>query len=94
MTLGHSFSIIPFVSDFDFPPLGPTGEGEIVYPPGKTASDFAWQERPAYWRGGIYAVTYQLDRPACAFRCHYPGGSAPCDQETADRFIQWAKERS
>lgn len=81
--------------DFDFPPLGPTGEGEPVYPPGRTARDFAVGYRPLYWwepEHANYAVTYQLDRPACAFRCHYPGGSAPCDLATARRFIAWVKE--
>jgi hypothetical protein len=67
---------------FIFPPLGPTGEGEPVLPP---------DGNRAYWEGGAYAVTYQCDRPAIAFRCHYPGGSAPCNQETADKFIEWAK---
>jgi hypothetical protein len=81
--------------DFDFPPLGPTGEGDPVYPPGKTREDFSPGDRPVYWKGGgWYGVTYQLDRPACAFRCHYPHGSAPCNQETADRFIEWAKQQS
>jgi hypothetical protein len=78
---------------FDFPPLGLTGEGEPVYPPGTTKDDFHYSDRPAYWSEGPYAVSYQQDRPAIAFRCHYPGGSSPCDQATADRFIEWAKER-
>lgn len=78
---------------FVFPPLGPTGEGDPVYPPGTTRDDFTGTERPAYWTNGAYAVSYQLDRPAVAFRCHYPGGSSPCDRETADRFIAWAEGR-
>lgn len=81
---------------FDFPRLGATGEGEIVYPPGTGASDWAGRgEHPLYWQPETYTgyyVLYQLDRPACAFRCYYPGGASPCDQATADRFIEWAKE--
>lgn len=82
--------------DFEFPRLGATGEGEPVYPPGTKREDFKRGETPLYWwsTGSRYYVTYQLDRPACAFRCHYPGASSPCDQETADRFIAWAKEQS
>lgn len=76
--------------NFEFPPLGPTGEGEPVYPPGTSREDFAFGKRPVYWSQPPYGVTYQLDRPACAFRCNYPGGSAPCDLATADRFIEWA----
>jgi hypothetical protein len=72
-----------------FPQLGPTGEGDIVYPPGTTAADFKPGDRPLYWQRGAYYVTYQLDRPACAFRCHYPGGSVPCNEETAKRYIEW-----
>lgn len=71
--------------DFKFPPLGATGEGGQVLPP---------DGNRVYWQGdgraSPYAVTYQFDRPACAFRCHYPGGAAPCNRETADRFIVWA----
>lgn len=81
--------------DFRFPRLGATGEGDPVYPPGKTAADFASGERPVYWTSPAapaYSVTYQLDRPACAFRCHYPHGSSPCNQETADRFVLWVRE--
>lgn len=79
--------------DFDFPTIGDTGKGEPVFPPGTSKDDWSYWERPTYWAGdGKYWVTYQLDRPAIAFRCHYPGGSAPCDQATADRFIEWAKE--
>lgn len=74
---------------FDFPSLGPTGEGEPVIPYGYKPGD----PHPVYWQEGVYGVTYQLDRPACAFRCHYPGGSAPCDQATANRFIEWATSR-
>lgn len=75
---------------FEFPPLGPTGEGEIVYPPGTVRTDGV-SRRPIYWQGAAwdYYVIYQLDRPAVAFRCHYPGGSSPCNQEVADRFIEW-----
>lgn len=84
--------------DFEFPPLGPTGEGEIVYPPGTTADDWPFGcNRPAYWMPDEYHgyyVTYQLDRPACAFRCHYPGGSSPCDQRTADDFVEWVKNHT
>lgn len=79
---------------FDFPPLGPTGEGEPVYPPGKTREDFSSGEHPLYWKDSDlwqYYVLYQLDRPACAFRCYYPEGSAPCDEQTARRFIEWAQ---
>lgn len=79
--------------DFKFPPLGPTGEGEPVYPPGTSKDDFNYWDRPAYWARGPYAVVYQLDRPAVAFQCRYPGGAAPCDKETADRFVAWAKEQ-
>jgi hypothetical protein len=77
--------------EFGFPPLGPTGEGDIVYPPGTNAANWVSVSRPAYWIGsrGSYGVTYQLDRPAVAFRCWYPGGSSPCNQETADAFIAW-----
>lgn len=80
---------------FEFPSLGPTGEGEPVYPPGMTKDDLPRGSRPAYWLGktSSYAVSYQLDRPACAFRCHYPGGSSPCNKETADKFIAWCQER-
>lgn len=85
--------------DFRFPPLGPTGVGDPVYPPGKTKEDFHFSERPTYWAPDEketdlhgYWVTYQLDRPACAFRCHYPGGSSPCNRETADMFIAWVKK--
>lgn len=80
---------------FDFPPLRATGEGEIVYPPGTTRDDWQFASaHPVYWKGedSSYGVTYQLDRPACAFRCHYPGGSAPCDEETARAFIRWVEE--
>lgn len=78
--------------EFDFPTLGATGEGDPVYPPGTSTDDFPYSDiKPVLWDEGEYAVTYQLDRPACAFRCHYPGGSAPCDQETADRFIRWVE---
>lgn len=80
------------MTGFDFPPLGPTGEGDVVYPPGTGRQDFLFgRDRPLYWQHPTrpaYYVTYQLDRPACAFRCHYPGGAAPCDRETADRFIE------
>jgi len=80
---------------FDFPPLGATGEGDPVYPPGTSREDFRTGDRPTYWwEGGAYAVVYQLDRPACAFRCIYPGGSSPCDQATAVRFIEWARGKS
>jgi hypothetical protein len=78
---------------FKFPSLGPTGEGDPVYPPGTTRDDYNGTERPVYWTDGPYAVSYQLDCPAVAFRCHYPEGSAPCDKATADHFIEWAKER-
>lgn len=79
---------------FEFPPLGNTGEGDPVYPTGYDG--LRRPEWPTYWAPDTYTgyyVTYQLDRPACAFRCHYPGGSAPCDQDTADAFIEWAKNR-
>lgn len=82
--------------DFKFPPLGPTGEGEPVYPPGFNPDTHNPRRDNAYiyWQPESYTgyyVLYQLDRPACAFRCHYPGGASPCDQATADRFIEWAK---
>jgi hypothetical protein len=80
---------------FEFPLLGPTGEGDIAYPPGYDALDESVPNRPVYWwvpEHRSYYVLYQLDRPAVAFRCYYPGGSAPCDKETADRFIDWVKE--
>lgn len=75
-------------NDFVFPPLGPTGEGEPVLPP--DGNSLCWQGA-----SGLYHVMYQLDRPAVAFRCYYPGGSSPCDEATAQRFIEWAhrKER-
>lgn len=73
--------------DFDFPPLGDTGAGDPPFP-GMYGQAY-WVPDPftGYW------VTHQGDRPACAFRCHYPGGAAPCDQATADSFIEWAKKR-
>lgn len=80
---------------FQFPVLGPTGEGEPVYPEGTSKGDYQVGERPIYWwhpGWANYAVRYQLDRPAVAFRCFYPGGSSPCDRETADRFIDWVRE--
>ena len=71
------------MSRFEFPPLGPTGEGEPPYPN---------KRGEVYWAHstGRYYVTHQGDRPAVALRCHYPGGSAPCDEATAKRFIKWA----
>lgn len=70
---------------FTFPPLGPTGEGDPPYP--DKSGQLYWQPDNGTWK---YYVTHQGDRPACAFRCHYPGGAAPCDEETAQRFIEWA----
>lgn len=70
---------------FNFPPLGPTGEGEIGE--ARTGTVY-WQ--PEDYVG--YYVTHQQDRPAVAYRCHYPGGSAPCDRETADRWVRWVEE--
>ena len=71
---------------FDFPPLGNTGEGEPPFPEAKYG-DAYWMPEPfkGYW------VMHQADRPACALRCNYPGGGSPCDQATAGRFIEWAK---
>jgi hypothetical protein len=65
---------------FVFPPLGDTGAGDPPYPK---------SEQAAIWvgEGGQYAVAHQGDRPACAYRCHYPGGSSPCDLETAIVFV-------
>lgn len=79
---------------FRFPLLGPTGEGDIVFPPGTGPDNWPTLEQRLYWSEGSYRyfVTYQLDRPACAFRCYYPGGSSPCDRETADAFVDWAKD--
>jgi hypothetical protein len=89
---GRAVEVVP---EFDFPQLGPTGEGDAVYPPGTTREDYPHgTPRPIYWfdhRRPQYHVSYQLDRPACAYRCHYPHGSAPCDQATADEFIEWVK---
>ena len=71
-----------------FPPLGDTGEGPVVHR-GQQGNLF-WQPvnpytgAPESWD---YYVTLQEDHRACAFRCHYPGGSAPCDNATAWRFI-------
>lgn len=73
---------------FDFPPLGPTGEGDPPYP--ARTGEVYWQ--PATFTG--YFVTHQHDRPAVAFRCHYPRGSSPCDEQTALEFIQWAERRA
>lgn len=70
---------------FDFPPLGATGEGDPPYP--------GMHGQPYGEAHGPYRVSHQGDRPACAFRAHYPGGSSPCDQATADRFLAWAKEQ-
>jgi hypothetical protein len=82
--------------NFEFPSLGDTGEGEPVYPPGTTRADYKSGDRPLYWwdpeLSPPWWVAYQLDRPAVAFRCYYPHGSAPCDQATADQFIAWVKE--
>lgn len=76
---------------FEFPPLGPTGEGDPPFP--GTYGQMYWQ--PEQYTG--FYVTHQGDRPACAFRCHYrlgrSKGSAPTNQETADRFIAWVKEK-
>lgn len=74
--------------EFEFPPLGPTGVGDPPYP--GTCGQGYWVSDPfnGYW------VTHQGDRPAVAFRCHYPGGASPCDQATAESFIAWAKKRS
>lgn len=69
---------------FEFPPLGPTGEGDPPYPGMAGQGYWVPEQHTGYW------VTHQGDRPAVAFRCHYPGGASPCDQETADRFIAWA----
>lgn len=69
---------------FDFPRLGDTGAGELLHR-GKHG-DVYWQDRAC----PDYYVTLQADRPACAFRCHYPNGSSPCDQATADAYIVWA----
>jgi hypothetical protein len=64
---------------FNFPQLGATGEGEPPYP----------GSRERIWAFGEYGVTHQGDRPACAYRCHFPGGSSPCDLETAMRFVAY-----
>lgn len=67
---------------FQFPPLGNTGEGPVLH---------RGRQGEIYWRPGdswAYYVTLQHDHPACAFRCHYPGGSSPCDQQTAEAYIR------
>lgn len=65
---------------FQFPPLGDTGEGDPPYP----------GRKGAIWQSGPYGVSHQGDRPACAFRCHYPGGASPCDLVTALAFVEAA----
>ena len=72
--------------DFKFPPLGSTGEGEVSE---HRQGEVYWLPEPS----SPYFVTHQHDHPAVAFRCHYPGGAAPCDQATADSFIEWAKDK-
>jgi hypothetical protein len=64
----------------------PGGQWYSTCPFSPNGGDHQWSPKWGYY------VTYQLDRPACAFRCHYPGGSSPCDQATADRFIEWVTE--
>lgn len=71
---------------FKFPPLGPTGEGEKQHD--GRQGDLFWQPEDGSFE---FRVTLQADRPAVAFRCHEPGISHPCDRETAERFIEWAK---
>lgn len=67
------------VPGFEFPPLGPTGEGEADGEQGRLV-----------WQGpGEYMVTEQRDVPAVRRRCHYPGGSCPCDEATAQRFVEY-----
>lgn len=69
---------------FQFPVLGSTGEGPILH---------EGRQGELLWTNGYeYYVSLQEDHPACAFRCHYPGGSAPCDEVTARRFIRWVKQ--
>lgn len=73
---------------FNFPPLGPTGEGEVQHV--GRQGDLFWQPDDESWD---HYVTLQHDRPAVAFRCHEPGRSSPCDRETAERFIQWVQKQ-
>lgn len=68
---------------FEFPPLGDTGAGDPLYPWDGFANTPVWSlpSNPSY------GVSHQHDRPACAFRCYYPGGGSPCDLQTAMRFV-------
>lgn len=72
---------------FVFGPLGNTGEGRPVLP---------WARHKTVWElrhnGRMYAVSRQGDVPACAYRCHYPDGSAPCDLDTALDYIAYIVE--
>lgn len=72
--------------EFTFPPLGHTGKGDVDTD--HVHGEVYWLPEP--YNG--YYVTYQGDRPAVAFRCHYPKGSSPCNKETADAFIKAYKE--
>lgn len=65
--------------DFEFPPLGDTSPdaGPVVH---------AGRQGEGVWHHGLYAVSLQHDVPTVGWRCHYPGGSSPCDEHTADQF--------
>lgn len=67
------------IPDFEFPLLRGSGKGPVV--------NQGMQDAPC-WEATDerYRVTAQEDRPALAYRCHYPSGSTPCDLLTAIRF--------
>lgn len=77
---------------FQFPPLGNTGQGPVVPVNRQLPLDRqAWDDSlPMVWKADSdYYITRQEDNPACAYRCHYPGGSSPCDRGAALDFAIW-----
>lgn len=71
--------------EFDFPPLGPTGAGPIFH---------RGRQGEVIWICGPYRVSLQEDHFAIAYRCHYPGGSTPCDVDTAVAFMSWVEKEA
>lgn len=69
---------------FAAPPLGDVTVGEVVH---------RGRQGEVFWQGehAGYRVTLQEDRPAVAFRCHQPGMSFPCSEDTALDFIAWVE---